>query len=173
MKDPLALENRRRIFEHIGKKPGTHIREMERELGLSIGVLTYHLDQLEMSGLIRSEGENRKSYFRTKDFTKADRQLIANLRSKRAEQIALALLEKDGLSFREIREKLRVSNSTLSYHMGRLERMEIVTTSKVEREKVYHLKDREAVHLALMTIEKTEDPVAIFIRIWDALSKKE
>jgi predicted transcriptional regulator len=172
MTDPLALENRRIIFEHIRDNPGTHIREMERELNLSIGVLTYHLDQLEGARLIRSEGENRRSYFKADDFTHADRRIIAVLRSSRVEQIVVVLLEKENVSFRELKERLGISNSTLSYHMSRLVRSEIVMITTVNREKYFRLVDRGSVLSALVTIEKTEDPVGAFIEIWEALGKK-
>ncbi|MFA5313331.1 MAG: winged helix-turn-helix transcriptional regulator [Methanomassiliicoccales archaeon] len=171
MTDPLALENRRLIFEHIRENPGTHIREMERDLKLSIGVLTYHLDQLENARLIRSEGENRRGYFKADDFTHADRRFISILRSKRVEQIVVVLLEKESVSFRELKERLDISNSTLSYHMSRLVRSEIATMMKVNREKYYRLIDKDSVLAALVTIEKTEDPVGAFIEIWDEIGK--
>ena len=43
----LELENRRKLYKYILKKPGSYLREIEREFGMQVGVLEYHLKYLE------------------------------------------------------------------------------------------------------------------------------
>ncbi len=45
----LELETRRTIFEFIRQNPGSHLREIQRRLGLPIGVLNFHIQNLSMN----------------------------------------------------------------------------------------------------------------------------
>ena len=48
----LELESRRKIYEAIEKVPGIHFRELNRRLGIPLGVIEYHLKYLEQHELI-------------------------------------------------------------------------------------------------------------------------
>ncbi|QOJ79448.1 helix-turn-helix transcriptional regulator [Infirmifilum lucidum] len=57
-----ALEHplRRRIVAHLLEKPGLSVRQLARELGISIGSLTGHLVILERVGLVVEVRHSRK-----------------------------------------------------------------------------------------------------------------
>jgi predicted transcriptional regulator len=170
---PLDLENRRTIFDHIAKRPGTYVREMERELGLAMGVLSYHLDQLERKGLIRSEDDGyRRRYFPVEGFRLRDRRLASVIRQKGARTILLLLLEEGEASFNSILREMGVAKSTLSYHLKRLVEKGIVEEERIEREKHYRLAEPEDVIDAFLLLKGSMEADAAdrFAEIWERLS---
>jgi len=63
-----VLDNfmRGRIYQFIINCPGAHLRFIKKNLGVEMGVLSYHLNVLEKSGMIRSEKrETLKRFFCT------------------------------------------------------------------------------------------------------------
>lgn len=54
-------ETRKRAYECIARHPGTHLRQIQRELNISLGTLRHHLESLEDDGLLDSRKE---CYFR-------------------------------------------------------------------------------------------------------------
>jgi predicted DNA-binding transcriptional regulator len=48
-------DNRSRIYEYIKNKPGSHLREISKELIIAMGDTQYHLGILEKSGLVKSK----------------------------------------------------------------------------------------------------------------------
>jgi predicted transcriptional regulator len=64
-----VLDNfvRGRIYQFIIHCPGAHLRFIKKTLGVEMGTLSYHLNVLERSGMIRSERRgNLKRFFYTK-----------------------------------------------------------------------------------------------------------
>ena len=62
--DVLELENRRKIYQLVSKFPGMYLREIEKKLGLAMGVLEYNISYLEKREILTVEREgNRKRYF--------------------------------------------------------------------------------------------------------------
>ena len=169
---PLDLENRRKIFDIIAGRPGTYLREMERELGMAIGLLSYHLDQLEKKGLVRSEDDGyRKRYFPVEGFRLRDRRYTTFLRQKAARNIILLLLDRKEMRFQGIQREIGVSKSTLSYHLKRLVDGGVVGERKVEREKHYTLSEPEAVVDAFLMLRGSMEGDAVdrFTEIWKSL----
>ena len=53
MREGLELESRRRIYDYLTANPGVHLRRIGQALGMSTGMLSYHLGYLERNGLLR------------------------------------------------------------------------------------------------------------------------
>jgi predicted transcriptional regulator len=175
MEDPLNLENRRRLYRLINDSPGTHLREIQRELGMPSGLLSYHLDYLERRGLIRSEDDGyRKRYFIADQFRLRDRRIISLLRQDSPRKIIIHLLLEESSSFSEIREALGISKSTLSYHMKKLTKSGLVLSEIREREKFYRLEDPEGVMDMMVSIRSVIEPDTAdrFAEIWDLLAER-
>src|SRR3970040_1079855 len=69
MTEGLELESRRRIYEFLLANPGVHLRRIGQNLGMSTGMLSYHLGILERRGLLKSEElGHRKRYFIARAF---------------------------------------------------------------------------------------------------------
>jgi len=131
MDEPLDLESRRRIFEFIRSRPGTYMREMERELDLQVGMLTYHLRVLTDAGMIRAEEEgNHQRYFLSEGFILTDRKILSHLRNRSTRAILMHALDRGSVSFSDLMLLVAVSKSTLSYHIKRLSAAGLIKISK-------------------------------------------
>src|SRR5256712_11522567 len=64
MHSGLELQSRRRIYEFLSANPGVHLRRIGQTLGMSTGMLSYHLGVMERQGLLKSEAarHRRRSY---------------------------------------------------------------------------------------------------------------
>ena len=116
--EALELENRRRIYRLVSKFPGIHMRDIQKRLELSIGVLEYHLNYLEKEGILSCETDGyRKNYFVKSDVQHADKGALTLLRQEVPRRIVMFVLLRHKASFKEVQDEMKVSKSTLSFHM--------------------------------------------------------
>lgn len=151
MAAPLEFGRRRRIYQTIAAHPGLHLRELERRMGGGLGDLRYHLDHLEKSGLITSQEDRyRKTFFPVHGFSYPDARLVSLLRQAAPRRILLVLLESGERGFEELRDALRVSKSTLSFHMRKLLDAGLVHASRADGRTEYRLSDPKHVVRVLL-----------------------
>src|SRR4030067_449451 len=106
MTDGLDLDRRPRIYEFLEANPGVHLRLIGKVLGMSTGMLSYHLRYMERRGLLRSEEEgHRRRYFDARAFAEAQRKIIGGLRQDVPREI--------------IMEPLGYQERTVAEHPGR------------------------------------------------------
>jgi predicted transcriptional regulator len=173
MEEALNLENRRRIYEYVSANPGTHVREMERALGMQPGLLSYHLDYLEKRNLMRSEDDgHRKMYFLSDRFIEKDRRTLGALRQESPRKILMHLLVNGPTSFQNLQTEMNVAKSTLSYHLKRLKGIKVIEVTKMEKEMVYRVEDGDRVADLLIGIQESlsSDAVDRFADIWNKLA---
>ena len=169
----LDLENRRRIFQFVSGFQGAHLREVQRAVGLEIGVLDYHLDYLVKNGLLTSRKEmGRKRYF-TKALSPGDKALLAVLRQGVLRRLLMHILLNPGCTFRELHALSGTSKSTLSFHLKRLRGTGLVVRideggRKGER---YSAVKGEDIAKLLITYKSTflDDAVDRFVEVWQQL----
>ena len=169
MPEALALETRRRIFEHVRRFPGTHFREVQRALGLQPGELEYHLHTLEKAGLLTSqEGAARRRYFVAAEIPHPDKALLGLLRQAAVRRILLAVLEKPGISFQEIHAAVGGAKSTLSFHLRKVTGSGLVAVERAGRENVYAVPEADRVAGLLVTYRASflDDAVDRFADLW-------
>ncbi|MEM4160974.1 MAG: ArsR family transcriptional regulator [Thermoplasmata archaeon] len=165
--DPLELEVRRKIYQTILKNPGLHLRELQRRTALATGMLTYHLDVLENSGLIRSEvKEKRKCYF-PHAFSYSRSSLIMFMRESLPRKILLLLLEKPR-KFEEIVELTGKSKSVISTHLTRMLKAGIISATKQENKHTYSLREPEKVKETFITYRESfyDEALERFIELY-------
>lgn len=152
--DLLALSSRRRIFEQVSKNPGTYLREMETDLGLSVGDLQYHLGQLERAKLIYSHDDGRrKGFFVASEVQYFDRQAISVIRMRTPRRIIIFLLMHPESTFQQILGEFNFTKGALSFHMKRLGKSGMVVKGKKERESIYKVAEPEKVRNLLVTYQ--------------------
>jgi predicted transcriptional regulator len=80
-------------------------------LGLSVGVVQYHLSVLEQAGLITAyaDGQNKR-YFETNTFTEKGMQLISLMRHETTAKILTILAQEESAIHRDIASCLGVSS---------------------------------------------------------------
>jgi predicted transcriptional regulator len=112
---------RKKIYEYIQDHPGSHLREIGRNLDLAIGDIQYHLNILEKSGRVVSKRMGLyKRFYPRKIFGERQKDIIATLTQETPRKILLVLLQKPGVSHREIAMFAQLSAPTITWHMKRL-----------------------------------------------------
>jgi predicted transcriptional regulator len=165
----LELESRRRIYDFLTANPGVHLRRIGQALGMSTGMLSYHLGYLERGGFLKSEEDgHRKRYFIARAFVEAQRRILAILRQDVPRKIVLELLVHGQRTFGELQSSVGVSKSTLSYHLQKLLRRELLIRAKRERESIFSIKDLEEVRKLLLANRSSfqDDAVNRFADLW-------
>ena len=113
------LENaiRKRIYGFIVEHPGKHYRAILSELGLSMGVLTYHLNTLERGGMITSSQDGVYRRF----FRAGKKAELRRFLSKIQQRIVAVIEQNGGISQAGIARTLEISRPLVNYHLHVLE----------------------------------------------------
>ncbi len=119
--DVLGLESRRRLYHHVVRHPGKYLRELQRDVGMPMGALEYHLGELARAGLVTVLQEGHKRFF-PRPMASEDRRILVFLRQDLPRRILLAVLERggEGCPRSHLLARLEVAPSTLAYHLGHL-----------------------------------------------------
>ena len=145
-------ESRRiRIFEFIRTHPGSHLREIKRELNLAMGVVQYHLYGLEREQKIISRRRGlHKRFYTTQIFGDRQLEILDTLSQETDRDILLFLIQNPDATQKELSEYLKISAASINWHMRRLSDTGIV---EVKRDRVnvrYLVRDDQAEILALL-----------------------
>ena len=172
--DVLELENRRRIYQLVSKFPGMYLREIEKELGLAMGVLEYNISYLEKKEILTVEREgNRKRYFVGDDISFGDKTTIGILRQEIPRRIVLHLMLNPHASFQEVLAQFKISKSTLSFHMKKLTEANIVGSQKEGRSSFYYVIDPDNTARVILTYKASflDSLVDRFAEVWGDMGK--
>ncbi len=128
-RDDELLEHPRRaqIQQLVQAEPGIHFQDLARRLNLGRGNLEHHLRKLVAAGLLSKVPSNGYTCYFPKGTV--DRRLMAAaplLRSEGGRAVLDAVREQPGRSGRELAAALGLSQSTVSYHLRRLEEAGLV-----------------------------------------------
>ena len=167
----------------ISTKPGIHMRELERSLGVSLSGVSYHLRILEEQGAIVgiSDGHYRR-YFSSdlvlpteaRRVTEDDRLLLAECRRPVSLAILLNLAMEGRMRHGELRKRLGKSKSTTSYHLSRLLASGLVCIVRDSSAESYQLVDRARAVALLVTFSGTlRDHVDGFADLWLSLGTRD
>jgi len=173
--DPLELDTRRRIYQHLLKFPGQHLREIGRVLEIAMGTLEYHLHYLVKADLLTTRQDTRYTrYFATTGMSRQDRDVLAMMRQEVPRQIAAHLLLDPGAAHATILEQFELSASTLSFHLTKLVKADIVAREKRGRENLYTIRDPDRVARVLIQHRATffDDVIDRFANVWQALEPR-
>lgn len=175
MDDPLELETRRRIYQHLQKFPGAHMREIGREVDIPMGTLEYHLHYLVKANLLTMRQDARYTrYFATGELSRREKDVLAVLRQKVPRQIAAHLLLAPGSSHGTLLQKFALSGSTLSFHLKKLVTTQIVSVEKSGRENLYRVVEPDLIARVLIQHKASffDDVVDRFAEVWLGLEPR-
>lgn len=120
---------RGRILEAISAKPGIHLRDLERTVGISFSGISHHVRALEKQGAVIGVSDRYyRRYFlsnltlpeESRQFNEADRRLLAACRRPASLAIVLNLAVDGPMGREEVGERLKRSKGTVSHHLSRL-----------------------------------------------------
>ena len=142
-------EIQNKLIQYIGGQPGIRYRELLRLSGLTNGVLSYHITNLEKSGRIiadRSINSKITRYY-PNNIPIEEASIIGNIRNNAARQIILFILDHDSCTFNEIIEYTKKAPSTVSWHIKRLKDSGIISVlyNTGHRERLYKVRDFQSI----------------------------
>jgi predicted transcriptional regulator len=147
---PLNQPTRIEINNFITNNPGVHFRGICDTLGLSVGVVQYHLGLLERTGFIMgfTDGQNKR-YFEHNVFTQTDMKLISLVRHETTAKILATLSQNGSILHKDIARILGVSSQALSWQMNQLKKTGLINAEKTGINVKYSLTDANAIKLIL------------------------
>jgi predicted transcriptional regulator len=179
----LELETRRAIYNLVLSQPGLHLREIQRQLEMHVNLVEYHLHHLMASELIVSlhqGGYNR--FFPAQSpgsggnvdrLTSTEKRVLGLMRQPMPLRIMVYLLASGLALHKDICTHLGCAPSTLTYHMKKLLKAEVVIQKTAGEGKGYHLTDKRSVARLLMAYRPAPfDQVDAFTELWLDLSQE-
>lgn len=155
-KDFLELEARRIIYNYVLKNPGFHLRKLSRDLGVPKTTLKYHLDFLIKQDMIIVRTEKRYlRYYVAQTVGNLDKETLGLVRQNIPRKIVLFLFLYPGNSRLVLSNDLGKSPTTISYHLQKLLKKEVIISYSSGREKVYKLKDQKEMYKFLISYEES------------------
>ena len=125
----LNTEVRKNLYKYIDERPGSHLREIARELDLKPSNAAWHLRKLEQTNLVRSRViGGKKVYYLVEGGAEARKEAIAEaiLRNKNARDILLYLQNHPGKHLLEIAHALKLNHHTVKWHIRKMYMAELI-----------------------------------------------
>jgi predicted transcriptional regulator len=172
MHNGLELESRKRIYEYLIANPGVHLRRIGQALGMSTGMLSYHLGVLEREELVKSEAaRHRRRYFLAQAYRPDQRLVVALLRERVPRRVLIELATYGQRSFADLLHATGVTKSTLSYHLSKVVASGVVFRGRRERESVFSLRDGAGVTDLILGCAGSipDEALGRFVSIWPRL----
>jgi len=142
---------RTRIFEFIRTHPGSHLREIKRELNLAMGVIQYHLYGLEREQEIISRRRGlHKRFYTTHVFGERQLEILDTLSQETERDILLFLIQNPDATQKELSEYVRISPASINWHIRRLSDTGLVEAKHDGMNVRYLVRDNRAEILVLL-----------------------
>jgi predicted transcriptional regulator len=171
MSDPnLELASRRTIYQRIADTPGVHFRALLDELEYAQGTLQYQLRWLADEGLIEDSDDGKYTrYYPATEFDEADQAVMNALRREYSRRILAHLLADGPLSTTELSDRIDKAQSTISWHLSKLAKAELVTKERDGRSVVYEASDPDRVKYLYTVYRRsfTDKVVDRILGLWD------
>jgi predicted transcriptional regulator len=153
-------ENRNRVYGYVAENPGLTLYDISRDLQMNVGTARYHLMILGLNHRIvihKAFGKYAR-YFTNSGSHSLDEQLVLSaLRRQGIKKILGLLVERPGLSNREIAGELRMRESAASRYMKELMSIGLVERrNKVEGRHAYYINDQYEEALATTIKSETQ-----------------
>jgi predicted transcriptional regulator len=167
--DPLQLDTRRMIFELIESSPGIHFREISRRLDIPMGVVEYHINYMLKRDMIIARMEGRyKRYYTEGKIGSKEKRVLAFLRKDIPRNVIMFLMLNPGARHRDIKAELGISGSTLSFHLKKMIKKEVLQEEGEGGKKKFFVTDPDTVSRTLIIYKKSfmDDLVDSFTDTW-------
>ena len=142
--EPLELDTRRRLYQHVLAHPGKYLRELQRDVGMAMGSLEYHLDALAKAGLVTVLHDGNKRFFPNR-MDARDKRVLAFLRQELPRRALAIALQEGSCSKTQMLGDLDAAPSTLNHHLRHLVEAGLLVAARDGREAVYEVGDPDAV----------------------------
>jgi predicted transcriptional regulator len=169
MVEVFDIDTRKKIYNLIAKNPGLHAKRIAEILSIQGQLVDYHLLFLERNNLVSAVREKGYTWYYIKGkLGMRERRRIAILRQEIPLKIVLYILEHPHARQKEINDEIPIAKSTLSYHLHKLCKQQIVTVEPQGRERYYDIADREEI-IRLLIQYKPSDQLEHLKDIWSSM----
>ena len=167
MNDDLPeLETRRKIYNLIVKNPGLHALRIAELLNISSQLADYHLLYLERNDIVQAVKEaGYRRYYLKGVIGSENRRTLSLLRQEVPLRIILYLLKNKTGQHKEINKEIDIAASTLSYHLKKLVKYNVLDFSYTGDEKLYFIKNRKEI-IQLILEYKPHTLIEKFRDLW-------
>jgi predicted transcriptional regulator len=143
----LDNELRRRIVQHLSEKPGSYLGKIARELDVPTSTLKYHLNILRAFDYVTAVKKGRcRHYFpKRKRYSDLEKKMYAAIEHDPTRRVVEILHRKPGISQAGLVETTGLSQSTVAWHMAKLEEMNLIRAHKGDVKEYYLRGDFEDV----------------------------
>lgn len=118
---------RKRIHDLVRRVPGIHLRELRREMSMPPGQVEHHLQKLVQGGyVVAVAGRGYTAHFLPGAVDRPLMAALAQVKSDAARGLLLTISEGDHRTLGAAARQMGIALSTASYHMGALERLDLV-----------------------------------------------
>jgi len=166
--DNSLIETRQKIYDLVIKNPGLHQAKIAQMLEMRKSLAEYHLKYLEKNNAIISVKEDgyKRYYTEESEVDIEGKKVLSLVRQETPRNIILLLLKNPVLKHKEIAEQLKISPSTLSYHLNKLMDQGIIDVKKYGEDKGYVIKSRNELMKMLIKYE-VHSIIDSFEDMWD------
>ncbi|TLX85635.1 MAG: winged helix-turn-helix transcriptional regulator, partial [Thaumarchaeota archaeon] len=134
-----------KVLCFIQDNPGCHLRRIKRAMNVSMGTVQYQLDKLEKMGRITSSRRGLyKHYFAAGLFKENEKDILEVLTHETARKILMFIIEQKSPTQTDIVNSVKISARSISWHVGRLVALKIITEIKDGKYKRYQLHENDA-----------------------------
>lgn len=134
-----------KVLYFIQDNPGCHLRRIKRAMNVSMGTVQYQLDKLEKMGRITSSRRGLyKYYFAAGLFKENEKDILEVLTHETARKILMVIVEQKSPTQTDIVISIKISARSISWHVGRLVALKIITEIKDGKYKRYNLHENDA-----------------------------
>ncbi|HYZ95643.1 MAG TPA: ArsR family transcriptional regulator [Nitrososphaeraceae archaeon] len=131
----------KKIIRFINETPGIRYRELLRITGVSNGSLSYNLNLLNNSGVVRVNKVNdRVTRFFSRDVSTLEYNVIGLLRQNTTRKIIVYMLKYGPCYFNDIVNYTHKAPSTISWHLSRLKDSKIIQGQQKNKHNYYDIK---------------------------------
>lgn len=125
----LDTEVRKSLYNYIDEYPGSHLREIARELDLKPSNAAWHLRKLEQTNLVRSRSiGGKRVYYLVEGGVETRREAVAEavLKNDNAQKIMKYLQKHPRKHLLEIANALKLNHHTVKWHIKKLYIAELI-----------------------------------------------
>ena len=134
----LNHETRDRICSHIRENPGAHFTAIKKDLGLSTGVLSYHMERLERENFVISRAEGKYKRFYPPRWDQPPAIHLSQIQEIILEQIK----RRPGISQSDLGSSIGRNRKVINYQAHQLRELGLIEIEKEGREsRCYFVRD--------------------------------
>ncbi len=131
-------DNTNQILQFIEQNPGCHLRQIKRELKISMGTLQYHLNLLEKNGRITSDKQSlHRYYFPVGMFLDNEKNVLKILNKETERDILMFIIERKNPTQTEIVSAIQISAPSVNWHISNLVQLDLIREERDGKFKRY------------------------------------